>query len=279
MTDETKTTAVAPVETNQSAAPAFLSKYKNENQQFDQEDIEIPRIKLLQGLSPEVITGGHRPGIFFHTIAEEELGSSVEIVVLSHFKRVLLWDPKGGTGNGDIIARALDGVHWAPARGEFEVTLKGGKKVKWHLAPTVKESGLDAWGSSDPDNPNSPPAATPMQCYLIVLPSRPDLGPCLLTMQKSSQAVAKKLNSKLAMSDVPFFARRFIMKVMKDQNKDGQQFNNFEFTMNGYVESEEQVLQYQSLAEKLKPAKIIIKDERGDEDDSGEDDFKGKKDF
>ena len=105
------------------------------------EDVEIPRIKLLQALNPEVQEGGQKQGTFFHTVAEQNLGSELKLTIVYVDQSFILWRPR--KSGGGILARAMDGVHWSPADAEFDVQLDDGKtKVKWRTAPTVAKSGL-----------------------------------------------------------------------------------------------------------------------------------------
>ena len=123
-------------------------------------DAEVPRIKLMQALSPELVEYDIRAGNFWHTLAEENMGSEVRISPIFIDVRFILWRPR--KSGGGILARADDGQHWSPPNGEFAVKLDSGKEVTWKTAPTVDQSRLAEWGSMDPSDTNSPPAATRM---------------------------------------------------------------------------------------------------------------------
>lgn len=196
-------------------------------------DVEVPRIKLLQALSPEVQEGDFKANTFFHTVAEESLGSEVEIIPVFIEQSFILWRPRNS--GGGILARSMDGIHWTPAVGEFDVKLNSGKQVKWKLAPTVAASGLADWGSSDPDDPNSQPAATRMYNVVVVMPDFVSLSPAVLTMQRSAIKVARKFIGRLRLSNAPAFGQKFIMSGVKDSSTAGE-FFNFKFTPNGLVE-------------------------------------------
>ena len=66
-----------------------------------------------------------------------------------------------------LLARAADGENWDRPNQRFDVVLEGGQKVEWFTGKNVQASGLLNWGSSDPNNPNSVPAANLV--YTLIL--------------------------------------------------------------------------------------------------------------
>lgn len=196
--------------------------------------VETPRIKLLQKISPELETYNDlKAGDFFHTIMEQSIGTEVRVCPIWTDERYILWRPQE-TGGG-ILARADDGIHWSPAPAEFNVKLKSGVEVVWRTTPTVAASGLDKWGSSNPADPDSPPAATKMFNMVVTFPDIPDLPPAVVTLQRSSVTVGKKFMGKLKITRAPSFGLIFKMKGIPDKNKAGQSFLNYSFIGDGNV--------------------------------------------
>lgn len=224
-------------------------------------DMEVPRIKLLQGLSPEVQEGGFKANVFYHTVADDELGTEVAIVPVYVDQSYMLWRPR--KSGGGILARALDGIHWNPPSGSFDVKLDTGKTVTWKLAPTVAKSNLAEWGSSDPSDPNSPPAATRMYNIVVMLPDLPpEFSPAVITLQRSAIKVARKFIGKLKITNAPSFGQRFIMSGFKDNSPAGE-FYNFKFTADGLVLDPEEFAKYKDMYEFFKKEGLKIKDVEG----------------
>ena len=225
-------------------------------------DIETPRIKLLQAVSPECEQfDDAKPGHFWHTIAEKSLGKELRIVPVYVDLRAILWRPRWD--GGGILARADDGIHWSPPSGEFEIhPSKDNKKhtVKWVLKPTVAESGLLDWGSHDPSDPNSQPAATRMYNVAVALPDHPDLGAAVLTLQRSGVRPARKFMGKLKLMPVPSFGAYFKMGSVSEDNKSGDSFLNYTFTADGLVQEPEEFYAYKELYEGFKSMGLQIKD-------------------
>lgn len=199
--------------------------------------VETPRIKLIQKISPELdVYNDLRAGEFFHTILEQSLGTEVRICPIYTDERYILWRPQ--EDGGGILARADDGVHWSPADAIFAVKLKDGTNVTWRTARTVAASRLDQWGSSNPANTDSPPAATKMFNIVCSFPDDPDLPPAVVTLQRSSVTVGKKFMGKLKITRAPSFGLIFKMTAVNDTNKAGQTFLNYSFIGDGKVQDE-----------------------------------------
>jgi len=283
--DDTKAVAVA--ETGGAVAnalPDYMKEFAGAGgENVDATKLEIPRITLLQALSKEVAENGLKAGQFYHTITEEELGEELEFVPILFRSQFILWNPR--ENGGGILARADDGKHWNPANAEFAVKIdKKGTTVNWKTAPTVKESGLDQWGTFDPSDPKSQPAATEMYSFLIAFPKRPDLGVAMLALQRSQVRVARKFLSALTFSQMPFFGQVFKMSSVQDTNKNNQTFNNFKFARAGQVDAE-QFPVFAGYYKKFKDQTISVQDleKMQDEtpaDTSGPEEQKdGKKEF
>lgn len=225
-----------------AGVPAYLADQQVDNRDnFDQTDIVIPRIKLLQALSTECETfNDARPGHFWHTGFDRDLGEQVDFVVASRRKKLLLVAPmEDGQG---ILARSEDFRTW-DRLGSWQVKIKGVKQpVTWEIDNLdVAKSGLDKWGTYNPGDENSPPAATLFYEYLVLLPEHPDLSPVVLSLTRSAIRKAKKgLNDKIDLqakssNKIPQQALVFRATAGDDKNSDGQSFKNWTFMMNGFA--------------------------------------------
>ena len=255
-----------------TAAPDFMKGMAGQGvENVGSQDIETPRLKLLQAVSPELETYDEaKQGMFWHTVADQALAAPLRIVPIYVDIRAILWKPRWD--GGGILARADDGINWVPPNASFEVHAnKGDKKtVTWTTKPTVAESGLLDWGSSNPEDPNSQPAATRMQTIVVALPDYPELGVAVLTLQRSGIRVGKKFLGKLKLMGVPSFGTYFNMGAVKEG--DGQEsYYNYSFSAAGFVSSAEEFAQYKALYEQFKEMGLQIKDlENADEAIHGE---------
>lgn len=232
-------------------------------------DVEMPRISLMQGLSDEVNTyDGVKVGDFFHTIAEASLGNELTIVPIFISKRFMLWNPRHA--GGGILARAEDGVHWQPPEGTFRVKAYKDRDtlVEWKLAPTVAASKLDQWGTYDPSDPKSQPAATECYVAVVALPDYPELSPVALLLQRTALGPAKKLIGKLKMTQAPSYGMRFTMSSFEDERPSGK-FKNYRFTAAGFVTDQAEYNAYKELNEHFVREGVKIKDIENAQDEGG----------
>lgn len=250
MATKTDSTAVAEIKKTdnvvaalEGAKPSYLMAMENDGplgtaDNFDSNDVVIPRIKLLQATSKECEAfETAKAGRFWHTGMDENLGDTLDFVVCSRNKRYLLVAPmEDGQG---VLARADSFTTWDRV-GSWEVKFKDRPLVKWTISDVdVVKSGLDKWGTQDPENVNSPPAATLFYDYLVLLPNHLDLGPAVLSLTRSQIKNAKKgLNDKIQLhqnSGRPMQAVGFRAKPVKDRNDANQEYYNLQFTGNGFA--------------------------------------------
>ncbi len=211
---------------------------------LDSSDFKIPRLLLLQALSPAV-TQTHQgvaiPGQFWHTGLQIDLGDKLNIVPLIARKRVILWRPQEDNGGG-ILAFSYDGKEWATGGNQkFTIRMKGVREpIVWDTKENVAKSGLLTWGSSNPADPESSPAAALSYEYLCYLPDTPELSPVVLSCNKTALSGAKQFNTGLLMkanAKLPSYCLNVVLSVGK--RTEGQQsWFVPQFQINGTVTKE-----------------------------------------
>lgn len=215
--------------------PARLKDYKGGSGLVIASDsITIPRMKLLQGTSPELEAFNQaKAGMFWMNVLDIPFGDTLDFIVCAYRERILLMPPLPAKG---ILARAEDCIHWNPPNGEWQVKLKNvPKAVTWKTAPTVRESGLMEFGSSNPADPNSNPAATRFYEYLIYLTSYPDKSPLLLSLARSQGKRAKDLNGKIEFRKAPCWDQKFRATII-NEGDESEKYFNFVFSSNGWAD-------------------------------------------
>jgi hypothetical protein len=270
-----------PAVAKEAGLPGYLSQgqYTPQSDNFDSSDITIPRIKLLQGINPEIAQfDSAKVGNFWHSGADMDLGPKVRFVVADRRKKYLLSAPlEDGQG---VLARADDALTWDRV-GKWQVKQKGVKQpVTWEINHRdIEKSGLTKWGTYNPDDDQSGPAATLFYDYLVFLPDHLDLGPAVITLARASIKKAKKgLNDKISMhgsNGRPMQALIFEASSV-DENSDSGGFKNWQFMSAGFNMDEALF----NLAREHIGAlgRVRIADEAGDAvtEPSAQDDGKGK---
>lgn len=227
-----------------NALPAHLQGGKKAKiGNIDSTDLIIPRMKLLQAISPEVETfDSAKAGQFWHTIASEPMGATVRGIPIVIRKSYVLWAPRGD--DRGILARADDGLNWDNAGMEFTVKPKNSPHdVTYKLGQTVHDKpedggpALSEFGSSIPGNPNSPPAAALTYQMMWFFPDFPDYSPALIINTRSSVKPAKQLISRIDLKPVDHFGQIYIIGVTKEPSDEGY-FYNYTYTGDGYADEE-----------------------------------------
>jgi hypothetical protein len=227
------------VTTTNSGIPAHLAHYaKSKIGNVDSSDRIIPRIKLMQAISPELTDFDEaKAGQFWHTIAQQNLGPTIRAVPIVIRKSFVLWAPRND--DRGILARAMDGVHWDPANAEFTVKPKGSATpVTYKTANTVAESRLDQFGTSIPGDPNSAPAASLTYNMLWHLIDYPELSPSVVINTRSSVKPMQQLLSRIDSKPVPHFCQVYDISSVQQKGAEGPYFN-FAYTGAGFTTAEQ----------------------------------------
>lgn len=251
------------------ALPAFLMEGEKKGAEtLSLDHIEVAWLKLIQSTTPGIQENGWTPGNFLHSVTEREINTEedsesferMRIVVLQILApRYMLFNPLDA--GGGILARAEDGVHWNPPNHTFNVQVDKKTTVKWTTKPTVKESGLAEWGSFDPDDPTSPPAADLQYRYLCVSPDFPELGVFIIMLQRSGLAAGKRLNAFLDNVQCSTFGCMFDLKSQwKEDGPDNKKFI-WKFKPAGFVQDQNQYKAYEAMYEKYSQEDIVMHDE------------------
>jgi len=206
---------------------------------IDISDMIVPRVGLMQAINPEVIAGKVESGNFFHSVSEEDLGPEIDLVVLHHSKRYTLWRPRHD--GGGVLARASDGLNWDQP-GTFEIVPykdRPKKKVILETGARVgRDIGLGKWGSLDPENPDSAPAATLSHVLVCADLNRLEQGPFVVFLQRSAEPVARMLLSKIQLDPAPMFGQIYSMSSRVAPSPSGD-YNQYVFVKNGHIMDEE----------------------------------------
>ena len=251
------------------ALPSFLKEgEKRGAESLTLDHIEVAWLKLIQSTTPGVQENNWTPGNFLHSITEREFDTDPDSEDFARFRvvvlqiltpRYMLFNPLDA--GGGILARAEDGVHWNPPNHTFKVQVDKKTTVEWTTKPTVKESGLDKWGTFDPEDPTSAPAADLQYRYLCVSPDFSELGAFIIMLQRSALAAGRRLNAFLDNAPCSTFGCMFdLQSQWKDDGPDNKKFV-WRFKPAGFVQDQAQYRAYEQMYEKYSDENIVMHDE------------------
>jgi hypothetical protein len=211
---------------NGTALPAHLQQYaKTKIGNVDATDQVIPRVKLIQALSPELQEFNEaKAGSFWHTIGNANMGQTILGIPIVIRKSYVLWSPRND--DRGILARSMDGIHWDNPNAEFTVKPKGSPNpVTYYTKNTVAESGLDKFGSSIPGDPQSVPAASLTYNMLWYFPEFPELSPSVIINTRSGVKPMQQLLSKIDAKPVAHYAQVYSIESVQLKGAEGPYFS------------------------------------------------------
>lgn len=231
--------------------------------EMTKDSYEMPRMKLLHGVSPEV-TGkvtGAEAGVFWHAALSENMGDTVRIVCVRQTPYMALLDPSVGK----VLARATVQGEWldGAANQTFNVEI-GRKPIQWHTKANLQESGLAMQGSSG----GYWGAATPAFDVVLWLDAERYKMPVMYTFKKTAARPLRELFTILDMrknAGVPRHAQMFDLKVRQVQGKEAAYYVP-SFVGAGIIRDEAHVAFLQGLARQLsgQAVKVVGDDDTGD---------------
>lgn len=220
--------------------PDHIRQYQGQKARIgnvDATDLVIPRVMLIQALSPELTEfDAAKPGQFWHSVAHQNMGTELLAIPIVTRKTYILWAPRGD--DRGILARAMDGKHWDQPHTEFTVNPPGNPgSVTYKLGKTVHDNGLDLFGSSIPGNPRSKPAASKTWTTLWYFPEFPELSPSVIINTRSSVKPMETLLTRIDSKTVPHYAQMYTIGVKQDKGPLGPYFN-YTYAGAGYPDAE-----------------------------------------
>lgn len=232
-------------------------------------DMVVPRLKMLQGLSPEVIEDSRNnpPGELYHSTLGSPIGKQLIVVPLQIMRTIELWSPRDS--NEGLLARSTDGINWDKPHTKFDVRIEG-KKYTWETKGSVGESGLAEFGTSKPHNPKSAPAAALTYRLALWLLEHTELSPCLMITSRMATRPTQDLITRISTrhgGGTPFFAQRYKL-ISQHMIRGPNQFYVPSFRNDGNIEDKDLLATLQSTAKAMATINVRAEDERLEDDDA-----------
>jgi len=189
-------------------APSYIDQNSNRgNENITSEDLQLPRIDVLQDGSPQLkkknedkYIEGAAVGMLFNTLTNELYPNGVYFTPVSFVRRYLVWvDRKIDTGGG--LRGVFDTQHEAEAMVEVDED-----KAKLEIVPTAE--------------------------HLVLMDDGQEV---IISMAKSKMKVSRKFNSLVRLSGGDRFGARYHMIGVDDTGAQGD-YQNIAIDKVGYPE-------------------------------------------
>lgn len=185
----------------QDQMPDFIKKDSQRgSEQVTAEDLVIPRLEILQSLSPEVeedkpeYIKGAKPGMLINSVTKQIYGNEVFVVPVHYTKQWLVWK-----------ARAKGGGFFGSYPNPDEA------------ADRVKKEGGEAQGIESID--------TPTHLCLLVNRDHGSVDEIMLSMPRTKAKISRQWNSMIRLAGGDRFSRVYRITTQKETNPKGTYHN------------------------------------------------------
>lgn len=190
-----------------NAKPGYMGNEERGQENVALEDITIPRLDVLQSLSPQrkkndpAYIEGAEEGMLFNTVTGKLYRDGAVFVPCYFKKEWLIWKKqnKGGGFNGAFDSEAAAAMEFADK----------GYNEDYEIVDTGNHFGLIVDGNT--------------------------IEEIVVSMSKSKMKVSRQLNTIVKMRGGDRFSSAYNITAVEDQNKEGQDYFNLKITPLGYV--------------------------------------------
>lgn len=224
------------------------------NENVGTEDLIIPRLEVVQGLSPAVKEGdpgyveGARPGHLMNSVTRRLYGKVVFVVPVTYFKQYLVWvDRKLAEAKKIDASQGFRGAFNTMEEAVAKQKAEGGEDK----AVVVVE--------------------TPQHIALCVDPDTQEVEEVMLSMPRSKAKISRQLNTMIKLAGGDRFARAYEVTTVLQKGPKGD-FYNFLMTQRGFA-PKALYQRAEKLYNDITSGKVRAKmDETGLNQDAGSDD-------
>ena len=244
MKNKDKSNAMTPSKTDQQQLTTEMNQADLQAMfgDLNTNDISVPRLTVLQGLSPEVADGLGKPGRLFIKGLNQEVGTEIEIIPILRSRSRIRW--KDLDKGGGILCQSFDG-----------------KLGNGDPGGNCETCSLSGWVD------NKAPSCDLYENVIVVLRQEKDWFPIALSGSRTKLKAMKDLNT-LFMAEMikrrPLFMKSYIVKVIEKTNKSNLRYFSFRITMgnNNQVLPDEEVAKANQIFNQIKGKTISVQQEQ-----------------
>ena len=193
--------------------PDFLKKGNRGAENVGTDDVIIPRIELIQALSPvrkksdPAYIEGAEEGMLYNNVTRTLYGTEVTVVPVYYTKQFLVWkDRKAGGGGSNGF------------RGAFAT-----KELADRAIADLAEEALEVSDTAQ---------------HFVLVRNGDDWQEAVISMAKSKIKVSKRWNSLMRLTNTDSFSRAYKLSATTETNARNESYFNFNVAALGFVNKE-----------------------------------------
>lgn len=199
------------VATKNANLPAYIKRSETArgSENVDMQDVAIPRIEIVQALSPCLkkndpgFIEGAEQGMLYNSVTRELYGLSVPVIPIFFKKQYLVWkERKQGGGFG----------------GAYDTVQEAAERIKQE-DPAQQQF----WTAQD----------TAQQLVIVVKPDG-STEEAIVSMSRTKLKVSKNWNSLIRLNGNDRFSRVYSLFTVDEMNNNGDEYKNFAVANAGY---------------------------------------------
>lgn len=176
---------------------------------LEREDILLPRLKLLQPLSPEV-TGdmAMEAGTILLNLSSKNLGKELVITPILHYRSRIKWIPRDDGGGIDCSS----------------ADAKVPKDTKLY-STTCSACPHKDWDEEAEKKKDKQPKCTLYENFIVLIGDSTE--PVILPMERTKTKAARRFYSTMALKGGDMFDWTYKLGTFKDKNSENQSYFNY----------------------------------------------------
>lgn len=200
---------------DQESAPDYIKDEQRGSENVGQEDIIIPRLEVIQALSPQVKPGdpkyneSARPGMLVNSVSGQLYGHEVIIVPIIYTKQWLVW-MKRKDKNGKGLPGGFFGAFNTPEEADRRMEQEGGEANNIEVIDT------------------------PQHLCLLLDYNTGRSEEIMISMPRTKAKISRQWNSLVRMAGGDRFARAYRIGTAMEKNKNGEDYLNFTVAQLGF---------------------------------------------
>lgn len=228
-TQQPESTAIAPAAEgqlmvfDQAEVPDYIKNEQRGSENVGQEDIVIPRLEMIQALSPQVkegdakFNGEARAGMLVNSVTQRLYGKDAIVVPVMYIKQWLVWGKR----------------KWVDAKGR-EQKSEGGffgafnspMEAESRMQQEINDKGLDPLSLEVLD--------TPQHLCLLLDYTNGKTEEIMISMPRTKAKVSRQWNTLVRMAGGDRFSRAYRVGTAMEKNKQGDDYYNFTVAQLGF---------------------------------------------